>query len=56
MRNISISIRMLKLLSILNIKNKEQTMHEKQYGEMGTHHDMGKKWMMKEMDVGAAGR
>jgi len=24
-------------------------MHEKQYGEMGTHHDMGKKWMMKKM-------
>jgi hypothetical protein len=24
-------------------------MHEKQYGEMGTHHDMGKKLMMKKM-------
>ena len=24
-------------------------MHEIHYGEMGTHHDMGQKWMMKKM-------
>ena len=24
-------------------------MHERQYGETGAHHDMGKKWMMKKM-------
>ena len=24
-------------------------MHEKRYGEMGMHHDMGQKWMMKKM-------
>ena len=24
-------------------------MHERQYGEMGTHHNMGQKWMMKKM-------
>jgi hypothetical protein len=24
-------------------------MHERRYGEMGTHHGMGEKWMMKKM-------
>jgi hypothetical protein len=24
-------------------------MHERRYGEMGMHHDMGQKWMMKKM-------
>jgi hypothetical protein len=44
------NIRMLKLFSILNInKWSEQIMHERHYGEIGTHHDMGKKWMMKKM-------
>jgi hypothetical protein len=41
---------MFRMLNILNINERsEQTMHERHDAEMGTHHDMGNKWIMKKM-------